>query len=116
MAESGKELFARLLASGEHMDRCKEILMGDPYNVPLMDVEGWCCDAVLLKGVIDRSNELLGQAWGGMWRKIKEMALLGSVQHCKMLIEFVQDKKGLPDEMLKVIFEKAVAGEKARGD
>lgn len=110
MGITGKELFEKLLAEGERLDKAVEILTADPHNVPKSEVENWARDVELLKRVIDRSNGLLGQAWGGMWRSIKDKAVLGSVPHCKMLIEFVQDKKGLPEDLLNLIFSKAVAG------
>lgn len=116
MNEQGKALFERLLAEGERLDQVVEIMLAEPHNVPQGELDTWSRDAELLKRVIERSNDLIGQAWGGMWRTIKEKAILGSPPHCKMLIEFVQESKRLPERELMLRFAEAVAGKGKNDD
>lgn len=106
-----QEMVIRLLADGMTLDECAEIMTSDPQLVPAETMYRWLRDVELLKAVIARTNDLIGQAWGTMWQAIKRNAMLGSTPHSKLLIEYVQNGKRLPDQTLRLIFDKAVAGQ-----
>ena len=105
-----ERVLIKMLAEGQTMPECRKTLSEDPHLVPIETVEKWLADAELLKEVIERSNDLIGQAWGTMWLNIKRNAMLGSVPHSKLLIEFVQNGKRLAVGKLSLIFDRAVAG------
>lgn len=109
---SGQMELIRLLADGQTVEQATEILKADPYLIPNSELEAWIRTPEILQAAIDRSSDLLGQAWGTMWHSIKQKAMLGSVQHSKLLIEFVSNGKKLGDNTLRLIFDDAVAGRK----
>lgn len=100
----------RMLADGTTIDDCIQVMVSDPYLVDPKIIADWMRNADILKEVIRLSNDIIGQAWGTMWYSIKKKAMLGSVQHSKMLIEFVQNNNRLPDSRLQLIFDDVVAG------
>ena len=105
------DLLVSLLADGRTVEECTEKLCGDPHLVDRDLVGTWLRDPDLLQRAIDRSNDLIGQAWGTMWLNVKAKAMLGSIQHARLLIEFIQNNNRLSDNTLKILFDKAVAGE-----
>lgn len=110
-----QQLLIAWLGEGIPVEKCVETLTKEPHNVPMGDAEMWVRDPDLLQAGLERSNDLIIQCWGAMWRTIKEKAVLGSVQHSKMLIEFITNGKKLASNEMRLVFEKAVKGEKGEG-
>jgi hypothetical protein len=110
MHSENQELLISLLADGLTIDQCIDSLSRPPHLVDKAIVEDWLRDPELLKRAIKKSNDIIGQAWGTMWYSIKKQAMLGSIQHSKLLIDFITNNNRLPDNTLKLIFDKAVAG------
>lgn len=106
----GASALVELLADGLTVEECVKELTCEPWLIPVEEVNAWLKDAELLQRAIDRSNDLIGQAWGTMWKSIKRSAMLGSIQHSKLLIEYLSNDRRLGDKTLKVIFDDAVAG------
>lgn len=105
-----QKMLINCLSDGMVIEEAKALFTSAPYLVPGDKFDQWIRDPELLKKVIDKSNDLIGQAWGTMWREIKNKAMLGSIQHAKLLIEFVQNGKKLADNRLRLIFEDSVSG------
>lgn len=114
--EDSKQKFIRSLADGHDYQEIKEQLTAEPYLVPEGTLDEWYNDPEILKEVVTVSNEIIEQAWGAMWYSIKRKAMLGSIPHSKLLIEFVTNGRKLADNKLRLVFDNAVQGIKDSPD
>ena len=108
--EESKKLFIRLLAEGKSVEECISALTSEPYLLSVDVIREWFSDPEILKQVVDLSNNIIEQAWGTMWSSIKKKAMLGSIQHSKLLIEFVTNGRKLADNKLRLIFDSSTTG------
>ena len=109
MSDTYKKLLIQLLADGHTPEQCVEILKQEPYLIQENLIKESLRDPVLLAKAIEKSNDIISQAWGTMWKNIKLKASLGSVQHSKLLIEFIQNKNRLPDNKLHILFDEVTS-------
>jgi len=104
-----EEKFIDLLSDGYQISDARSVLCGPVYNLSGDQLEAMYRNSEVLQAIIERSNDKLGQAWGTMWQRIKEQAMLGSVSHSKLLIDFIQNKSAGNFGRLKISFDESPA-------
>jgi hypothetical protein len=102
---AAEEKFIDLLSDGFQLSDAVAVLCGCVYNLSGDQVQAMYRNAEILQAIVERSNDKLGQAWGTMWQRIKEQAMLGSVSHSKLLIDFIQNKSSGNFNRLKISFD-----------
>lgn len=102
---NARDYTIRQLSEGVTFEAVEKKLCESPYNLDGSTAAEMVRDSELLQAVVERSNNLINQAWGTMWQSIKAKAMLGSVPHCKLLIEFVQNGNKLNGGRLRIVFE-----------